>query len=64
MWTFTNPVAEAAILQADKTFYGYIKVWNGSAWVYKPVKYWDGSNWVTKPLKWWDGYTWVPSGGY
>ena len=39
--------------------FGYIKYWNGSAWVAKPIKYWTGSAWVQKPLKFWDGTAWT-----
>lgn len=38
---------------------GYIKVWNGSAWVLKPMKVWTGSAWVQKPVKFWNGSAWV-----
>ena len=38
---------------------GYIKVWNGSAWVAKPVKVWNGSAWVQKPVKRWNGSNWI-----
>jgi hypothetical protein len=39
--------------------FGYIKYWNGSAWVAKPIKYWTGSAWVQKPLKYWNGSAWT-----
>ena len=38
---------------------GYVKVWDGSAWVLKPVKVWNGSAWEIKPAKYWDGSAWV-----
>lgn len=41
--------------------FGYIKYWNGSAWVPKPIKYWNGSAWVQKPLKFWNGTAWTPT---
>jgi hypothetical protein len=37
---------------------GYLKVWNGSAWVSKPMKAWSGSAWVVKPVKRWTGTVW------
>jgi hypothetical protein len=46
-------------LEAVTSLIGYIKVWNGSAWVPKPVKYWTGAAWITKPLKFWNGSTWI-----
>lgn len=47
------------------TYQGYIKVWMGSSWIYKPVKIWDGSQWTIKPLKWYDTGTtsWVTTSG-
>jgi hypothetical protein len=42
---------------------GYVKVWNGSAWVAKPLKVWNGSSWVQKPVKHWNGSSWVLSNG-
>ena len=44
---------------ADAIAAGYVKTWDGSAWVGKPVKAWNGSAWVTKPLKRWNGSSWV-----
>jgi hypothetical protein len=41
---------------------GYVKVWNGSAWVAKPLKVWDGSAWNIKPVKHWNG-SWQLSNG-
>lgn len=38
--------------------YGYIKVWDGAAFVKKPVKVWSGTAWVIKPVKFWNGTTW------
>lgn len=38
---------------------GFIKHWNGTAWVKKPVKFWNGTAWVTKPVKVWNGTAWV-----
>lgn len=38
---------------------GYVKAWNGSAWVEKPVKHWNGSAWAIKPLKDWNGSAWI-----
>jgi hypothetical protein len=38
---------------------GYVKVWNGSAWVIKPVKVWTGAAWVIKPAKFWNGSAWI-----
>ena len=38
---------------------GYVKVWDGSAYVKKPAKVWDGSAWVIKPAKYWNGSAWV-----
>lgn len=38
---------------------GYIKVWNGTAWVKKPIKVWNGTAWVAKPVKRWNGVAWV-----
>ena len=37
---------------------GFIKVWNGSAWVSKPLKVWNGTAWVSKSLKVWTGTIW------
>lgn len=42
---------------------GYIKVWNGSAWVVKPVKVWNGAAWVIKPAKFWNGSAWITTTG-
>jgi hypothetical protein len=39
---------------------GQIKVYNGSAWVWKPVKVWNGSTWTTKTLRYWNGTSWIP----
>ena len=36
---------------------GYVKIWMGTQWVYKPVKVWNGSQWVIKPAKWYDPST-------
>ena len=54
-WAF-QPLLPAAAQLSNS---GYIRVWNGSEWVYKPVKYWNGSQWITKSMKYWDGSQWV-----
>lgn len=51
-WAFSPLLPGAAELQAGVP--GYVKVWMGSAWVYKPVKVWTGSAWEIKPAKWYD----------
>lgn len=38
---------------------GYVKFWDGSAWVKKPVKVWTGTEWVIKPAKHWTGTAWT-----
>jgi len=40
---------------------GYIRVWLGASWQFKPVKYWTGSAWVQKPIKFWNGTSWTPA---
>ena len=53
----------AAENQSAVTTAGYIKVWNGSLWVYKPVKVWNGSQWVIKPVKFYNGASWQTTSG-
>lgn len=38
---------------------GFIKKYNGSAFVDAPVKKWSGSTWVEPEVKKWDGSKWV-----
>ena len=40
---------------------GFMKVWNGSAWVEAPAKVWNGSAWVEGTVKVWNGSAWVDS---
>lgn len=56
-WAFSPLLAMSAELQSATTLPGYVKVWMGSAWVYKPVKVWLGSSWDIKPAKWYDTST-------
>ena len=39
---------------------GQIKVYDGSAWVWKSIKVWNGSTWAVKTLRYWDGASWHP----
>ena len=39
-----------------------IKIWNGTAWVYKPAKIWTGTSWTSKRIKVWDDADWVING--
>lgn len=39
-----------------------MKIWNGTAWVYKPVRMWNGSTWEPRIIKIWDGDDWVVNG--
>ena len=39
-----------------------MKIWNGTAWNYKPVKIWNGTTWVSKRVKVWDDTDWVING--
>jgi hypothetical protein len=61
-WVFQPLLPAAAELESggsgDPTA-GYVKVWNGTAWVKKPVKVWNGTSWVIKPAKFWNGSTWM-----
>ena len=41
---------------------GYIKVWTGSSWEYKPKKVYAGGAWTTKPTKVYSGGSWVAKG--
>lgn len=65
-WLYQPLIPAAADLQsAPVTYPGYVKIWMGSAWVYKPVKTWDGTQWVIKPAKWYDTATtsWITTSG-
>lgn len=39
-----------------------MKIWNGTAWVYKPVRMWNGATWEPRIIKIWDGDEWVING--
>lgn len=39
-----------------------VKIWDGSAWSYKPAKIWTGASWTEKPVKIWDGNSWINKG--
>lgn len=39
-----------------------VKIWDGSAWSYKPAKIWTGASWIEKPVKIWDGNSWINKG--
>jgi hypothetical protein len=58
-WWYSPTPAAAPLLTAPPATAGFIKVWDGAAWVEKPVKVWTGSAWVQKPVKRWDGAAWV-----
>ena len=62
-WAFGPLLPGSADLQSVVATAGYIKVWNGSQWVYKPVKVWDGSQWIIKPVKFYNGATWQTTSG-
>lgn len=62
-WAYSPLLPAAAELQSAVP--GYVKIYMGTQWVYKPVKVWDGSQWVIKPAKWYNtaNSTWVTTRG-
>ena len=57
--TNASNVASAEFFGAGVDTTGYVKYWDGSAWILKPVKYWNGSAWIQKPLRYWNGSFWL-----
>lgn len=66
-WSFTPLLPASAQLLSGgappPSNAGYIKVWNGSTWEYKPMKVWNGSAWEIKPVKYYNGASWVITSG-
>lgn len=60
----TTFVFEGGPFTGGTTYPGYLKIWSGAAWVYKPAKVWTGSSWVQKPVKFRTaGGTWQTTNG-
>ena len=57
MFLFQPLLPAAELLSGPVAFPGYVKIYMGTQWVYKPVKVWDGTQWVIKPAKWYDTAT-------
>ena len=51
------------VASGGSTYPGYVKIWTGSTWVYKPVKRWTGSAWVQKPVKFRTSIAWQQTNG-
>lgn len=66
-WAFQPLLPASVVIQADTgggpSYVGYIKVWDGSQWNYKPVKTWNGSTWEIKPIKFYNGASWTTTSG-